>query len=137
MSKIDLIRHFHFLGFKFFNKFKVNEIHEMDKENIEIQFFTAAIIILIAPKVKKMVGIVACVAVLPVDSVRCVWGSRRESVSVLLADNIELPLSAHPTQIQTLGHKLGTDLSGVESRQFCLTTGNAISIHLHLSPCSP
>ena len=35
----------------------MNEIHEMDKENIEIQFFTAAIIILIAPKVKKMVPI--------------------------------------------------------------------------------
>lgn len=100
-----------FLDFNF-NKFKVNEIHEMDKANVEIHSFLCCHYHPHRPKSKKIVGIVACVAVLPVDSVRCVWGSRRESVSVLLADNIELPLSAHPTQSKLWG--INSAWTGVE-----------------------
>jgi hypothetical protein len=58
---------------------------DFSKEDKDIvQLFTAVIVL----NIIIIEGIIACVAVLPVDLVRCVSGCLRPTVLVLLADNI-------------------------------------------------
>jgi hypothetical protein len=79
-----------------------------------------------------MDGIIACVAILPADSARLFGVQVLEAASVLLADNIELPLSAHPTQSKLWG--INSARTGVESRQFLFNRGQSLSISLCVAP---
>jgi hypothetical protein len=82
-----------------------------------------------------MEGIIACVAILPADSARLFGVQVLGAVSVLLADNIELPLSAHSTQSKLWG--INSARTGVELKadSFCLTKGNlSISLCVAVAP---